>query len=438
MNIWFRAENLLLLSLLAWGCRGDAGEAKEAGAGSEKIPSVIVSEAVEISEALSFPALGTVVASKSITLSAPFEGEIATVHLRRGEQAAENSPAVDLSTEAVQELLLSARLELSMAEIHRDLLKERLRSVLMNQEALKLLVRRRERSLEAARDQLELSRRRLEETRLLVDAGSLPARRREDEEEAVKEAVRQVENSLSLLEADMLNLFAPPEKHPEAAMAELNLAIGEKKAEAAGAEVQRYLRMLEQSAIAVPFNSVVLALYRNEGERIGRDEALISFYDPTSLEISVMLPQKDIQLIETGCTAMIGSSPEDDDLLESAVTRIIAVTGNAGMAEVRIACPPEERRFFPGSSFSITIESRERIRGIALLPEMVQRREGEQTGVYLVSGGRCIFRPVKISNRIPGRRIITDGVRAGELLCLSIPPRFREGMEVEYLLKEEP
>ncbi len=401
-------------------------------------PLVIVSRAKEVSEALSFSALGTVVAAKSITVSAPFEGEIETVHLRRGDRGSKDAPAVDLSIEPLEELLLSARLELSMAEINRDLLEERLRSVRMNQEAVMLLVRRRERSLDAAGEELERSRRRLEETRLLVEAGSLPAKRREAEENAVRDAERLVENTRSLLEADRLNIFHPPEVHPDVAIAELNLAIGKKKAEAAGLEVKRYVKMVKESGILVPFDSVVLALYRNEGERVGRDEPIISFYDPSSLEISVMLPQKDILLLDIGCTALIRSSPENEAYPESEVTRIIAVTGGAGMAEVRIACPAGEGRLLPGASFRVTIESRERIRGIALLPEMVQRHDGEQPGVYLVSGRRCMFRPVSISTRIPGRRIITGGVREGELLCLSIPPRFSNGMEVEYLLKEEP
>jgi multidrug efflux pump subunit AcrA (membrane-fusion protein) len=430
-----RTSLLLFLSLLVWGCGEDA---EETAAGTREKPLVLVSKAEAVSEAISFSALGTVVAAKSITVSAPFEGEIKTVHLRRGDRAEGKAPAVDLSIEPLQELLLSARLELSMAEINRDLLKERLRSARMNQEAARLLVRRRERALEAAREELERGRRKLEETRILVEAGSLPEKRSEAEEDAVKDAERLVENTVSLLEADMLNIFIPPETHPDVAIAELNLAIGETRARAAGLEVERYLKMVEKSGIRVPFDSVVLALYRNEGERIARDEPIISFYDPSSLEISVMLPQKDILLLETGCAAHIDCSPGDTGRLKSLVTRIIAVTGSSGMAEVRLACPPGERCFLPGASFRVRIESRERVRGIALLPEMIQRHDGGESGVYLVSGGRCMFRPVSLSSRIPGRRIITGGVREGELLCLSIPPRFRDGMEVEYLLKEEP
>lgn len=420
----------LPLLLLRCGCAGPPVPSEDAAAAGP--PLVYVREAKLFSEPVLIPADGTAVAGRMATLSAPFTAEVLDVRAERGTRVAASEPVVQLDAGAAEEQLAAARLELAAAEISLRLLEERLRAVLLGRTALELSAERRARSLASAEEQLRRAGEEAEAARLLVEAGSLPEKRLEDSRAAFDEARRQAENIASLLQADRLELFEPPQEHPETAIARLNVELGNNRVSECLLETGRCRNTVEEAAVTAPFDAVVLSVHKYRGERVSAGEPLISLYDPLSAEISALLPLSDLPFIEPGCAAAV------EGQADSKVSRIIATSGGAGMAEVRIAAPPGAGPLIPGAPFRITIRSPKRITGVLLSPEIAQRHEGSKTAVYIVEEGRCYLREVSVSDEITGKRVITGGVREGELICLSVPPRFQNGMEVTCLLEEEP
>jgi multidrug efflux pump subunit AcrA (membrane-fusion protein) len=411
---------LLLLHLSVAGCSKGAIEESS----HQAPPEVLVERALFFSEPHTIKATGTVIAGKKAILSAPFEGVLEKHLAEPGDAVREKAVLLLLSAGALKEALESMELEKQSAEINLSLALEEQKTNTLAVEAKRMMVERKERSLQSAQEQYRLTEKKLTELMQLAESGAVPMKRVEEEEEALKRAEGVMLNNLSLLNTERLGL-SETVPHPETATAALKVSMAEQRIRKTEWEIQRLEKRIRESALCAPFDGVVTAIFREPGERINRLDPLVSLYDPCSLHLSVLLPYEEIISLEPGAPASIGKEAATGKLEKI----IPAATGSGGMMEVIISFSPE-KKLFPGIRQEVILTAGVPVRGILLPPEVILKEEKGKKGVYVVVDNRCFFREVFISNTLPGRRIITKGIEEGELLCLSIPSPFFEGMEV--------
>jgi RND family efflux transporter MFP subunit len=383
-----------------------------------------------------------------IELLSPLDGILETLNFREGDRikkgelvAVLNNPQVSLAARRAEDTYSQAlaALDLSMARLRdnefyaeaRILENEKSRDEIVQAEKIMEEERRKSRNREAVYEAGGMSDEAIREerfrlasaeTQILFMERDLEIRQVGLREEDLREAGIPVPGGRSDLKKALVRL-ATSAVRAEAAAARANL-------EAAAREMESCRLMEAELRIFSPGRGITGARYVELGERIKRDEKILTLMETDSLYAVFPVPEIDAPKLRKGMSAMVSSG--GDEIREGKVDLVSPQADNQSfnfMVRVLLS-PPEGSSLKPGMFARVTIPL-ESPRKITVVPETALAGKKENTGkVFVIKNNMLSERNVILGPRLGEEREIVSGLAAGEVVALGPNPAFKEGVYV--------
>ena len=408
----------------------------------QMVPAAVKETAEEVN------GFGSLSFLKKFELVSSLDGILETLHFREGDRIGRGdivgvlkNPQVNLAARRAEDTYSQAlsALELSMA---------RLRDGELNVEARLLENEKSQEELAQAKRTLEEEKRKSQNREALYEAGGLSDEAMREERFRLASAETQVSLMEKELEIRRVGLrgedlaaagIPVPAEAEELRRALIRLATAALRAEtsAARASLEAASREMESSRlmeseliIKSPGPGIVGARYVEEGERIKRDDRIITIMDTGALYAVFPVPESEAPRLRNGMTAHITSG--GDEIYEGEVDLVSPQADNQSFTfMVRVLfVPGAESPLRPGmfARVSIPLESPRRI---TVIPEAALTAKRENTGkVFTVRGNVLSERDVVLGSLNGYEREIVSGLVPGEVLALGPRAALKEGLYV--------
>ena len=385
---------------------------------------------------------------KKFELVSPLEGILETLNFREGDSIGMGdtvgiirNPQVNLAARRAEDAYSQALAALELADA-------RLRDGEYNAEARLLENAKSREELLQAQKSLEEERRKNQNREALYAAGGLSDEAIREERfrlASVETQVLLMERELEirrigLREEDLLAAgFHVPSGPDELEKAVIHLATSALRAEASAAranleaasrETESSRLMEAELVIKSPGPGVVGARYAEEGERLRRDDRILTIMDTCSLYAIFPVPESEAPKLKKGMKARVSSGT--DEILEGKVDLISPQADNQSFSFlVRILLDPKEGTALRPGMFARVSIPLEHPRKITVIPEACLAAKKENSGrVFTVRGNVLSERNVVLGSLIGDEREIVSGLVPGEVVALGAGPELKEGVHV--------
>ena len=385
---------------------------------------------------------------KKFEVISSLDGVLEALHFREGDRintgdliAVLSNPQINLAARRAEDTYSQALAALDIAHV-------RLRDSTLSAEIRLLENEKYQDELIQAERVLEEERRKSRNREAVYEAGGLSDEAIREDRFRLASAETQVQfmtrdldiRRVGLREEDLIAAGMPvPEDIDELRSALIHLATMGARAETAAAQANLEVaaremessRILERDLqIRSPGPGVVGARYVETGERIKRDDGIITIIETESLYAFFPVPETDAHKLHKGMVAYVDSAGEE--IFEAMVDLVSPQADNQSFTfMVRVLIDPQENsRLRPGmfARVSIPVYSD---KTIMLVPESALTALRENTGrVYTVQNNVLSERNVVIGSRYGDEREIVSGLNAGEVVILNPGPAHREGVHV--------
>jgi len=246
--------------------------------------------------------------------------------------------------------------------------------------------------------------------------------------------------SIGLREADLIaaNQIVPEDKNELfnalvqlATMgASAELAAARASLEAASREMESFLLAERDLEIVSPGNGIVGARYAEVGERIKREDGILTILSDESLYAIFSVPESEVHKIYIGMPASVISG---GDAVYPAMVDFISPQADrqSFTFTVRVLLEPRADNRLRSGMFarvSIPIESG---RLLTLVNESALNALRDNSArVFVVQGNIITERNVVLGSRYGEEREVISGLSGGEVVVLNPGPTHREGMHV--------
>jgi RND family efflux transporter MFP subunit len=435
----------LVLCLVFSSCSGPGGPAAE-----DKVRRVQGAAAVRRELPNEINGFGTLSFLAKIDVTAPQEGSVKKIFFREGDLVSRGAIVAVLENPHIELAVGQAENALTQARAARDLARSRLLEGEFQAEAQLLSISKAEAELAQARRIWEEENRKHQDQEALFEAGGLS-------EEVIIQARFNLESQweqIGLMERELdirrvgcrdRDLAAAglpvPSGEEERFRALLSLLTASLRAElyAAGARLEAAEKELESARIAraelriqSPASGVLGARYFEEGERVKREDKLLTLMDTASLYAVFPVPENEALRLEKGMPARVfldgtGETregvldlvyPQADSQSFSFLVRVLLRNeGGPGslkpgmFARVQVILgPPRPALLIPESSLS--------------------HKKDQEGKVFVIAGDRLSERTVGLGLSLGKDREILSGLSAGEVVVLKPEGDLREGTYV--------
>jgi RND family efflux transporter MFP subunit len=441
------------LSLALLGTVLSCGKAQASSEGY--VPKVKVAAAAEKILAEEVSGFGALSFFTKVDVTALQDGTVRRLYRREGDSVAKGARIADL--ENVQLELAAARAEnsLTQAQAALRLARSRLLEGEFSAEAELLGIARAGAELVQAAKVLEEQRRRQEDQETLYTAGGLSG-------EAVREGrftLSGAEEQFRLMERDLeirtvglrdRDLAAAgllpaegfaSENERRAALIGLAVSTLRSEVEAAEAQLEAAEKELESVRIArseltvySPAAGIVGARYFEEGERIKKEDKLVTLMDTGSLYVLFSLRESDALRLRKGMAARVGVG---ETVYEGTVDLVSPQADSQSFTfTVRVLLPPSvtgaaEDKLKPGMFARVTVYPGEERKALTVPESAVINRQDDEGTVFAVTRGRVSERKVRFGpSAAEGEREILSGLAPGEAVVLKPEAYLKEGSRV--------
>ncbi|MDR2662830.1 MAG: efflux RND transporter periplasmic adaptor subunit [Treponema sp.] len=419
------------------------------------VPKVKVAAAAEKILAEEVSGFGALSFFTKVDVAVVQDGTVRRLYYREGDSVPKGARIADL--ENVQLELAAARAEnsLTQAQAALRLARSRLLEGEFSAEAELLGIARAGAELVQAAKVLEEQRRKQEDQETLYAAGGLS-------DEAIREgrfSLSGAEEQFRLMERDLeirtvglrdRDLAAagllPPEgfaseEDRRAALIALAVSTLRSEAEAAEAQLEAAEKELESVRIArseltvySPAGGTLGARYFEEGERVKKEDKLITLMDTGSLYVLFSLRENDALRLRKGMAARVGVG---EAVYEGTVDLVSPQADSQSFTfTVRVLLPPSvmdaaENKLKPGMFARVTVHLGEERKALAVPESAVVNRQDDEGTAFAVTQGRVSERKVRFGPSTPeGEREILSGLAPGEVVVLKPEAYLKEGSRV--------
>ena len=386
---------------------------------------------------------------KKFELVSSVEGILAELNFREGDRinrgdivALINNPQITLAARRAEDAY-------SQASSALDLMSARLRDGEFQAEARLLECEKSAEELAQAGKVLEEERRKNQNREALYAAGGLS-------DEAVREErfrIASAETQLLLMEKELeirrvglraedlaaANIPVPHEKK-ELMKALVRMATSALRAEAAAAranleaasrEMESCRLMEKELRIRSPGAGTVGARYVEEGERLKRDDRILTILDSDSLYAIFPVPESEAPRLKKGMKARVISGGDEE--YEGQVDLISPQADNQSFTfMVRVLLDLKGDSPLKPGMFARVLIPMTLPRKITVIPEAALAEKKENTGkVFTVQNNVLSERNVVLGTLLGDEREIVSGLVPGEVVVLGPSPVLAEGVYVK-------
>jgi RND family efflux transporter MFP subunit len=184
-----------------------------------------------------------------------------------------------------------------------------------------------------------------------------------------------------------------------------------------------------------PVSGTIGARYIEEGERVKREDKIITVIDTDSFYAIFPAPEKDALRIEKGMTARVSLDGTGSTYYGTVDLVSPQADSQSFTFLVRVLLPREsflQKELKPGMFARVFVKTGSP-RTAAVVPESSLANKGKGDGeneVFIVNGNTISGRKIAIGSVIGEGREIISGLNAGEIVVLHPDPSLREGTYV--------
>ncbi|OHD22171.1 MAG: hypothetical protein A2Y38_05070 [Spirochaetes bacterium GWB1_59_5] len=212
-------------------------------------------------------------------------------------------------------------------------------------------------------------------------------------------------------------------------------AAAEARLEAARTDLQSSRLALAELLIVAPITGVIAARYLEAGERVGREEKILTIMSVESLYAVVSVFESDALRVSAGMEATVtvdGASADAGSVEFDGVVDLVSPVADASSASfsVRVVLHDTAGRLKPGMFAQVTITAGE-AQSVLVVPESAVIERSDQSGTLcFISGGSVALRRVTLGSSVEAGRVILSGAASGDVIVDMPDPTLKEGLHV--------
>jgi HlyD family secretion protein len=244
--------------------------------------------------------------------------------------------------------------------------------------------------------------------------------------EAARQAVERAQQQIQSLERRRTSLVTQPDKL--AAQARLQEAQS-----GAALAAQR----LATGQVHSPASGIVYRLEVRPGAYLNPGDLVAEVGRLDQLRVRVYVDEPELGRVEKGMPVTITWDAMPDrkwkGFVESAPLQVIPL-GTRQVGEVIATIDNPDLTLIPGTNINAEIVSKTAENAL-VVPKEAIRRQGADTGVFILDGDKLAWRPVKTGIASVTRVQILEGLREGDLVALPVERTIKAGDEVKPLIQ---
>ena len=393
----------LSVLLVAWGFfRGtDAPEVVFAKARRETLVSTLVTN-------------GKVEPVEWTAVRAAAPGRIERLLVERGQAVPEGAIVAQLDTGEAQSALASAEARIAQARAELEVTEAGGRP----SEQAEI-----QSAIDRARADLQIAQREYDSLRRLQEKNAAPA----SEVRAARDRVDQATSQIAALEKKRSSLVGSSDR----AIAQARLRDAQAAAEAARQRVGT-------GVIRTPMAGVVYHVEARHGAYVNPGDLIANVGKLDRLRVIVYVDEPELGRVQQGMPVTITwdarPGKEWKGVVETVPTQIVAL-GSRQVGEVVCVIDNPDRELPPGANVNATIRT-QGVDNALSVPKEAIRREGVQTGVFLLQGTVLRWRPVRTGASSVTRVQVLEGLAEGDSVAVRSETPLRDGLEVRATIAE--
>jgi RND family efflux transporter MFP subunit len=419
------------------------------------IPKVKVSAAEEILLADEVSGFGSLSFLTKVDIFAAQEGTIRKIFYREGSFAPKGVKLVELSNPQIELAVGRAENAHTQAVAALKLAHSRLMEGEFRAEAEILSIAKAQAEYAQAKKALEEQQRKAEDQEKLYAAGGLSDEAIRDTRFAIASAEEQIRlmereleiRTVGLRDSDIKKAGLFPasgfssEAERRAALIRLSVSTLRAEAEAAQAQVEAALKELESVRIARaeltiynPASGTVGARYLEEGERLKKEDKILTMIDSDSLYVFFSVRESDALRLAQGMAAKVkvdGSGGVYDGTVDLVSPQ---ADSQSFTFSVRVLLPREVlaagETVKPGMFARVTVHLGNERQALTVPETAVVNRNGNEGTVFVISHGRASERKISFGFLSGEKREICSGLKTGEMVAIKPEAYLREGSNV--------
>jgi HlyD family secretion protein len=195
----------------------------------------------------------------------------------------------------------------------------------------------------------------------------------------------------------------------------------------ARAEIDVLDTQLGYTRVTAPFAGLIVHRYAEPGQTVSPGTPLFRLIDPSTLWVVMRVDESQSGAVKVGQAARIKLRTGAE--IRGHVARIgLQSDTTTRELEVDVALDKTPQRYAIDEEALVAIRTGE-AKG-AVFPASAVLRQGTQTGVLRVAGGRAVFTPIELGTVASGKAVATSGLQPGALV-ITRPAGIKPGTRVK-------
>lgn len=341
-------------------------------------------------------------------------GNVAKVHVERGQRVARGALVAELAAESFEQELAAAEARVAEAKTALAALEAGGRA--LERAAI-------EGNLAAAREELAAARRELASLERLLEKQAVA----KEEVLQTRDRVRKAEIEIEALEKRRAALVAPDDR--AAAEARLRQALADREQAA---------RRLAQSRIRAPEDGTVYDLPVRPGSWVQPGDLVAAIGRLETVRVTIYVDEPELGRVAVGMPIVIRWDALPDKQWRGAIqkpaTRIVKLESRQ-VGEVSGIIENPGGELVPGANVNIEIRSRV-VENALTIPKEALRRRGGDDGVLVLEGDRLAWRKVELGAASVTRAEVLAGLNEGDAVALAADRDLHPGDRVRARFSE--
>ena len=201
-------------------------------------------------------------------------------------------------------------------------------------------------------------------------------------------------------------------------------------------------RDLEKTVLRAPFDGVIATRNVEPFFEVARGQKLFDVFENTGMEVAVSIPEDAIDDIRMDQKGKIQFSVIDDRTYQGRVTEISKVAGTANAFPIKLTVEDPDQRIRPGMTARVTLMlSGDDDKVAYLIPiSAIAQRGGTLKGsvfIYDPQTSTVNKSPIAGSSVRGNNAVITDGVKAGDIIAVAGVSFLENGQKVKLMEPEK-
>lgn len=337
------------------------------------------------------------------------QGVVQKIFVVRGQEVKPGQQMVTLDVGAIGNELATARADITSAQAQQQILK---------QGGPQLERTQIENQIGTAESNLKNERKEYESLQRLVNKQAATR----VELDASRQRVEQFQLEIQSLERRRAALVAPSD-----------LPVSQARLDQAQSAASSAQRNLSLSIVRAPMAGTLyqfdlrLGSFLNAGDLVGNMGRL------DQVRVMVYVDEPDLGRVDKGMPVTITWDAVPGRKWKGAVDKLptqVVALGSRQVGEVGCVIENPGHDLLPGTNINAEIQSRV-VQNALSIPKEALRREGDVTGVFLLSGEKIVWRPLKLGVSSYTKAQVLEGLAEGDSITLPTDRAVKDGLKVK-------